>query len=106
MSRGRGNGPGRAQDTGGGGAGREADIDGDRSSRRAWAERVREGDIGLRSSPESVGVGKGREKGEKAREETGITGKGKTGERIRKEKDMNRLIEILRREKEGERRSG
>lgn len=69
MSPGRGNATRRAEGTQmGTGGEKEAEIDGDGNSMKAWAERVRESEIGLRSSPESAGVGKGSEK---AREETG-----------------------------------
>ncbi|XP_034495067.1 zinc finger protein 568-like isoform X2 [Ailuropoda melanoleuca] len=57
---------------------KEAEIDGDGNSLKAWAGRVKEGEIGFKSSPESAGVGKGREKrGESKGGDGGMTGKEK-----------------------------
>lgn len=102
MSGGRGNATGRAEGTQMGTEGeREAEIDGDGNSQKAWAG-VWESEIGLKSSPESVGVGKGREKrGESKGGDGGMTGKEKQWRKSEK-----RHEQILRREKEGEPRSG
>lgn len=59
---------------------REAETYGEWNSQKDWRERVGQGEIGVKSSPESVGAGKGREERGESK-----GGDGETQEKQRRE---------------------